>query len=50
MAMCIEFQELSLRLKTCGKTVLAGVTGVLAASKITAIMGPSGRWGGLAGV
>ncbi|KAL4448129.1 hypothetical protein ABPG75_005348 [Micractinium tetrahymenae] len=38
----IEFRQLGLRLKSCGKAVLAGVTGVLAESKVTAIMGPSG--------
>ena len=47
--LCIEFQELGLRLKSCGKPVLAGVTGVLRAAHITAIMGPSGGAGGRAG-
>ncbi|KAL4449383.1 hypothetical protein ABPG77_007027 [Micractinium sp. CCAP 211/92] len=38
----IEFRQLGLRLKSCGKAVLAGVTGVLAEECVTAIMGPSG--------
>ena len=40
--LCVEFQELGLRLRSCGKTVLHGVTGALKAAHITAIMGPSG--------
>ncbi|EFN56469.1 hypothetical protein CHLNCDRAFT_22567, partial [Chlorella variabilis] len=39
----IEFSELGLQLRSCGrKTVLQGVTGVLPAGCVTAIMGPSG--------
>ena len=38
----VEFRELGLRLRSCGKVVLAGVTGQLRAARTTAIMGPSG--------
>lgn len=38
----VEFRQLGLRLRSCGKVVLAGVTGVLAETAVTAIMGPSG--------
>ncbi|KAK9813958.1 hypothetical protein WJX73_006860 [Symbiochloris irregularis] len=38
----VEFTNLSLRLKSTGKKVLAGVTGSLRAACLTAIMGPSG--------
>ncbi|PSC68046.1 ABC transporter G family member 28-like [Micractinium conductrix] len=38
----VEFEGLGLRLHSCGKSVLAGVTAQLAASHTTAIMGPSG--------
>ena len=38
----VDFTNLSLRLKSTGKKVLAGVTGSLRAACLTAIMGPSG--------
>ncbi|GAB4817511.1 hypothetical protein N2152v2_004557 [Parachlorella kessleri] len=38
----VEFRDLGLRLRSCGKVVLAGVTGQLRAARTTAIMGPSG--------
>eukprot|EP00041_Stephanoeca_diplocostata_P007976 m.114164 g.114164 ORF g.114164 m.114164 type:complete len:739 (+) comp17117_c0_seq3:144-2360(+) len=38
----IDYEDLGLTLKSNGKVVLAGATGVVHAGKITAIMGPSG--------
>ena len=38
----VEFTNMGMRLKGTGKKVLAGVTGRLRASHLTAIMGPSG--------
>lgn len=38
----VEFRLLTLRLRSSGRVVLAGVSGALAGGKLTAIMGPSG--------
>eukprot|EP00775_Hariotina_reticulata_P010763 gene10763-10919_t len=38
----VGFQDLSMRLKSCGKMVLQGVTGGLHPGRLAAIMGPSG--------
>lgn len=38
----VEFRDLGLRLRSCGKVVLRGVYGQLRATRTTAIMGPSG--------
>lgn len=37
----IEFENLGLRLKTNGRSVLAGVTGAIKHGRFTAVMGPS---------
>lgn len=38
----VSFEGLSLRLRSCGKSVLQSVSGTLRAARVTAIMGPSG--------
>ena len=42
----VEFTNMGMRLKGTGRKVLAGVTGRLRESRMTAIMGPSGAGGG----
>lgn len=37
-----EFENLGLNLKSSGRSVLAGVTGKISSSRVTAVMGPSG--------
>jgi ABC-type multidrug transport system ATPase subunit len=41
--MDVRFRGLGLKLKSCGKVVLHGVTGELTHGRLTAIMGPSGE-------
>jgi len=41
----VEFTNMGMRLKGTGRKVLAGVTGRLRESRMTAIMGPSGAGG-----
>lgn len=39
----VGFENLGLKLKSCGKMVLQGVTGCLKHGRLTAVMGPSGE-------
>ena len=39
----VQFEGLGLKLKSCGKAVLQGVSGRLQPGRLAAIMGPSGE-------